>query len=115
MSLPNYHYRVNGDGSIDELIDPSSIVWGPPQSVPYFKENLFVTRKEVITFICDNCGAEASPGDKPILPTGWTDIVFTQNQALEDIQVCELCTDAIAKALAERRSNTGTEKEGATK
>ena len=101
-SSPSAHYRINEDGSIDELIDPSSIVWGPPRPVPSVEEFL-MARKEVITFICDNCGAEATADGEPIMPTGWMDIVFTHNHTLEDVQVCTQCTDAVAKALAIRR------------
>lgn len=108
--MPSAHYRLNEDGSIDCLIDPSSIVWGPPRSVPYFEE-IQMAKREVICFICDNCGAEAEPEEGQLLPTGWTDIQFTQNhEANEPVQACELCTDAVAKALAERRGDIAPSK-----
>jgi hypothetical protein len=110
MSLPSAQYRVNGDGSIDELIDPSSIVWGPPRYVPSVEEFL-MSQREVITFICDNCGVETDHADGQLLPTGWVEIQFTENlKANEPVQACELCTDAVAKALAERRGDIAPSK-----
>lgn len=68
-----------------------------------------MAKREVITFICDNCGAESDLEDGQILPTGWVDILFTENgQANEPVQACQLCTDAVAKALAERRGEKNT-------
>lgn len=108
MSLPNYHYRVNEDGSIDELIDPSSIVWGPPQSVP-IKENLFVATKEVVVYSCDICPAEA-PSESMVtndwrtpLPKGWVDFNVISNEGvLHSKHLCPECYMSVTSALLER-------------
>jgi len=68
-----------------------------------------MAKREVISYICDNCGHEAPVEDGQILPKGWVDIQFTENMhSNEPVQACELCTDAVAKALAERRGDIAT-------
>jgi hypothetical protein len=70
-----------------------------------------MAQREVITFICDNCGGEDDLKEGQILPTGWMEILFTENsQANEPVQTCQLCTDAVAKALAERRGDIAPSK-----
>lgn len=75
-------------------------------------------RKEVVEFICDNCGHEAVAEDiKTVvdpLPKNWVEIFFkTNSEALEPVQTCELCKDAVAKALFDRRN--ASSQEGETK
>ncbi|QFG13667.1 hypothetical protein PBI_SHEPARD_60 [Arthrobacter phage Shepard] len=107
MSLPSAHYRINGDGSIEQLVDPSSIVWGPPRTVP-FKE--YVMKKEVVHFECDNCHEPSEPEDlpprrsiQPILPEDWAHIVGNTNHTrLFDLDLCTKCVEAMRKALLRR-------------
>jgi hypothetical protein len=64
-----------------------------------------MAKREVVTFICDNCGAETDQAIGPFLPIGWVEIQFTENlKAKESVQACQQCTDAVAKALSERRN-----------
>jgi len=104
--MPSAHYRLNKDGSVDMLIDPSSIVWGPPRSVP-FKE--YPVKQEVVEFICDNCGAEKGPEEdtsveNPI-PELWITVQMTWNHGtLESVDLCNLCRTAFNEALLARRT-----------
>jgi hypothetical protein len=113
-SPPSAHYRMNEDGSIDELVDPSSLVWGPPRTVP-IKENLFVASKKVIMYTCDICPAEEESlesitGDwRQPLPEGWVDLNVVANDGVRHSKhLCPKCYMSITAAILEREAEVDT-------
>lgn len=68
-----------------------------------------MSTKEVIVYICDNCGAEEEPetgiDHKHPLPKGWIQVTYTTNENwLEEVQICKPCRKAFETALSRRRS-----------
>lgn len=60
--------------------------------------------KEVVEFICDNCGAEERTNSS-VLPFHWVEVQYRLHYGtLETVDLCDDCRDAFAKALDERRT-----------
>jgi hypothetical protein len=74
-----------------------------------------MAQKEVISYICDNCGAEEVTKNSE-LPFHWVEVQYRLHYGtIEKVDLCDDCREAFDKALEERRSNSGTKKEGETK
>jgi hypothetical protein len=63
-------------------------------------------KKEVVTYICDNCSGPGVPEELDIpdpLPEGWMDVQASTNHALIfKQQLCVDCMLAVAQALRSR-------------
>jgi hypothetical protein len=61
--------------------------------------------KEVIEFICDNCGEEDIAEVDVILPKQWVTVQMTMDHNLLDpIDLCGHCRAALDEALKKRRN-----------
>ncbi len=64
-----------------------------------------MSQKEVITYICDNCGGEGESAVDAVLPFHWVTVEYLLHYGtLEKVDLCDDCRDAFAKALEERRT-----------
>jgi hypothetical protein len=68
-----------------------------------------MSKKQVVEFICDNCGAEGEPEDMRYvenpLPVLWARLQMTWNHGhYEAVDICGDCRNEIAEALLRRRS-----------
>lgn len=71
-----------------------------------------MAKKQIIVFVCDNCGDEAFPEEvKRIenpLPADWVQLQMTFNKVSQQpIQICTGCRGAVAEALLSRRNPNG--------
>jgi hypothetical protein len=75
---------------------------GKQSSLTSLKESK--VEKEVVEFICDNCGAQEKT-DKSELPFHWVTVTYVLHYGTkEQIDLCDDCRDAFEKALEERRA-----------
>lgn len=90
--MPNTKYVIY-EGSAHPVVDPS---------VP-IKENL-MAQKEVVSYICDNCGLEDDTNNSE-LPFHWVEVHYRLHYGtLEKVDLCDDCRDAFMKALEARRT-----------
>lgn len=61
-------------------------------------------KKEVVAFICDNCGAETTAKGS-VLPLHWVTILYILHHGKkEKVDLCKDCREAVETALGERRT-----------
>jgi hypothetical protein len=61
-------------------------------------------KKEVVAFICDNCGTEKETNDS-VLSFHWVEVQYRLHYgSVEKVDLCDDCREAFEKALEKRRT-----------